>query len=90
VVISGGPTGVEFTGALVELLKLVLGRDYRELAPGLARVVLLEGTDRLLPAFPTRLGRRAREVLERRGVEVITGNSGLPGHPGRRSALKLR
>ena len=73
VVIGGGPTGVEFTGALVELLKLVLGRDYRELAPGLARVVLLEGTDRLLPAFPTRLGRRAREVLERRGVEVITG-----------------
>ena len=73
VVIGGGPTGVEFTGALVELLKLVLGRDYQELPPALARVVLLEGTDRLLPAFPERLGRHARKVLERQGVEVLTG-----------------
>ena len=73
VVIGGGPTGVEFTGALVELLKLVLGRDYQELPPALARVVLLEGTDRLLPAFPERLGRHARKVLERRGVEVLAG-----------------
>jgi NADH dehydrogenase len=73
VVIGGGPTGVELTGALVELLKLVLGRDYQDLPPALARVVLLEGTDRLLPAFPERLGRHARKVLERRGVEVLTG-----------------
>jgi NADH:ubiquinone reductase (H+-translocating) len=73
VVIGGGPTGVEFTGALLELLKLVLGRDYPELGPELAQVVLIEGTDRILPAFPERLGRYARRVLERRGVEVLTG-----------------
>ena len=73
VVIGGGPTGVEFTGALLELLRLVLGRDYPELAPKLARVVLVEGTERILPAFPARLGRYADRVLERRGVEVLTG-----------------
>ena len=73
VVIGGGPTGVEFTGALLELLKLVLGRDYPELPPELARVVLVEGTERILPTFAARLGRYARRVLERRGVEVLTG-----------------
>jgi len=73
VVIGGGPTGVEFTGALVELLALVLGRDYRELEPGLARVTLVEGGERLLPSFPARLGRYAARVLMRRGVEVLTG-----------------
>jgi NADH:ubiquinone reductase (H+-translocating) len=73
VVIGGGPTGIEFTGALLELLRLVLGRDYPELAPELAQVVLIEGTERILPAFSARLGRYARGVLERRGVEVLTG-----------------
>jgi NADH:ubiquinone reductase (H+-translocating) len=48
VVIGGEPTGVEFTGALIELLKLVLGRDYPELPPELARIVLIEGTDRVM------------------------------------------
>jgi NADH dehydrogenase len=72
VVVGAGPTGVEFTGALVELLKLVLGREYRELSPALARVVLVEGTPAVLPPFPTRLGRYARRALERRGVEVLT------------------
>lgn len=73
VVVGAGPTGVEFTGALVELLRLVLGREYPELRPGLARVVLVEGTPAVLPAFSPRLGRYARRALERRGVEVLTG-----------------
>ncbi|MGH2915470.1 MAG: NAD(P)/FAD-dependent oxidoreductase [Solirubrobacteraceae bacterium] len=73
VVVGGGPTGVEFTGALVELLALVLGREYPELPAGLARVVLVEGADQVLPAFGERLGAYARRVLERRGVEVMTG-----------------
>lgn len=72
VIVGGGPTGVEFTGALLELLKLVLGREYRELAPGAARVVLVEGTDRILPTFPAALSRYAQRVLARRGVEVVT------------------
>ncbi|MHB1837331.1 MAG: NAD(P)/FAD-dependent oxidoreductase [Solirubrobacteraceae bacterium] len=72
VVVGGGPTGVEFAGALLELLALVLGRDYPDLAPGMARVILVEGGDRLLAAMPERLGRYAQRVLVRRGVEVIT------------------
>jgi NADH dehydrogenase len=73
VIVGGGPTGVEYAGALVELLRLVLGRDYPDLAPELARIVLAEGMDRLLEAFPERLGRYAERTLRRRGVEVRTG-----------------
>lgn len=73
VVVGGGPTGVEYAGALVELLKLVVGNDYPDLSAGLARIVLVEGLDRLLATFPERLGRYAERVLRRRGVEVRTG-----------------
>lgn len=73
VVVGGGPTGVEYAGALVELLKLVLGQDYPDLSPGLARIVLVEGLDRVLAAFPERLSRYAGRILRRRGVEVRTG-----------------
>ncbi|MGH2871034.1 MAG: NAD(P)/FAD-dependent oxidoreductase, partial [Solirubrobacteraceae bacterium] len=62
--------GVEFAGALLELLALVLGRDYPALAPELGRVVLVEGADRLLPAFPEQLGRYAQRVLTGRGAQV--------------------
>ncbi len=73
VVVGGGPAGVEFTGALVELLRQVLGREYTELPPDSARIVLVEGMDTLLPPFPSRLGHYTRRVLERRGVQVLTG-----------------
>jgi NADH dehydrogenase len=73
VIVGGGPTGVEYAGALGELLNLVLGRDYPQLAPGSARIVLLEGQDRLLGTFPRRLSRYAERVLRRRGVDVRTG-----------------
>jgi len=72
VVVGGGPTGVEFAGALAELKRLV-GREYREFSSAQLRIVLVEGAERLLPAFPEKLGRYARRVLERRGVEVCTG-----------------
>jgi NADH dehydrogenase len=72
VIAGGGPTGVEYAGALGELLKLVLGRDYPTLSPEDARIVLLEGQDRLLGVFAPRLGRYAERVLRRRGVEVRT------------------
>lgn len=72
VTVGGGPTGVEFTGALLELLRLVVGREYPELSPQLPRVVLIEGTSRLLPALTPSLGRYAQRVLEQRGVEVLT------------------
>jgi NADH dehydrogenase len=73
VVAGGGPTGVEYAGALHELLLLVLGRDYGELDPGLARILLVEGKDELLPGFHPRLGRYARQTLAGRGIEIRTG-----------------
>ena len=72
VIVGGGPTGVEYAGALTELLQLVLGDDFPELPPGSARVVLVEGVDRLLPAFHPALGDYAARVLGHRGVEVRT------------------
>lgn len=70
VVVGGGPTGVELAGALAELRRHVLPRDYPELDLASARVMLLEATDRLLAAMPPHLQRKAREQLERLGVEV--------------------
>ena len=73
VIVGAGPTGVEYAGALGELLGLVLGRDFPELEPGSGRIVLVEGADRLLPAFHPRLGAYAERVLCARGAEVRTG-----------------
>jgi len=73
VVVGGGPTGVESSGALSELMEIVAGKDYHQISRAEIRVILVEGTDRLLGAFSVRLGRYARRVLERRGVEVRTG-----------------
>jgi len=73
VVAGGGPTGVEFAGALAELLHLVLGRDYPELRREDARVVLVEGLDRLLGQFAPPLGTYAERTLKDRGIEVRTG-----------------
>ena len=70
VIVGGGPTGVEYAGALAELLEMVLGRDFPELTPGSGRVVLVEGADRLLGAFHPRLGAYAADALGGRGVEV--------------------
>ena len=72
VVAGGGPTGVEFAGALTELLHLVLGRDYPELRTEDARVVLVEGTDRLLGQFSPTLGAYAERTLRDRSIEVRT------------------
>jgi NADH dehydrogenase len=72
VIAGGGPTGVEYAGALAELLGLVLGRDFPELHPGLARIILVEGQDRLLGAFHPKLGTYAAQTLRHRGIEVRT------------------
>ena len=70
VVIGGGPTGVELAGALAELKRHVLPRDYPELDISKARVILLEATGHLLAAMPHGLQRKAHEQLQRLGVEV--------------------
>jgi NADH dehydrogenase len=70
VVIGGGPTGVEMAGAFAELARKVLARDFRDVDPASARVVLVEGGPRILRAFPEGLGQSAREQLESLGVTV--------------------
>ncbi|MBX7161571.1 MAG: NAD(P)/FAD-dependent oxidoreductase [Acidimicrobiia bacterium] len=71
VVVGGGPTGVEFTGALAELFHLVLVSEYHNIAPGRVRIMLIEGSSSLLSAFDDRLGDYAARTLEARGVEVV-------------------
>ncbi len=70
VIVGGGPTGVEYAGALAELFRRVLVHDFPDLDLTRARVVLIEGRDRLLVDFPSPLGVYARERLEKLGVEV--------------------
>jgi NADH dehydrogenase len=73
VVIGGGPTGVELAGTLVEIARHTLRREFRRMDPAEARVVLLEGLDRILPAYPSDLSAKARRQLEDLGAEVRTG-----------------
>lgn len=71
VVVGGGPTGVEFSGALAELVFGPLLKDFPGVRAEDVRIVLLEAGDRLLQGMPPRLGRYAADRLERRHVEVI-------------------
>jgi len=73
VVVGGGPTGVELAGALAEISRQTIARDFRVIDPTRARIVLIEGGARVLAAFPESLSERARRSLERIGVEVRTG-----------------
>jgi NADH dehydrogenase len=72
-VVGGGPTGVEFAGALAELVRRVLPRDYPDLDLDAARIALVEGSAAPLPSFAPKLRRAARQALERKHVEVISG-----------------
>ena len=73
VIIGGGPTGVELAGAIAEISRHTLARDFRHINPSEARVILLEGDPRLLAAFPLDLSESARKQLTDLGVEVRTG-----------------
>jgi len=73
VVVGGGPTGVELAGALAELSRHTLAREYHAFDPRSARVILCEGSDRLLEAYPPELSEKARAQLEGLGVTVWTG-----------------
>ncbi len=70
VIVGAGPTGVEMSGALVELFDRVLPADYPELDLRLARVVLIEAAGAVLPTFGARSQRYAERVLRRRGVDL--------------------
>jgi NADH dehydrogenase len=71
VIVGGGPTGVEFAGALIELVNFVLAKDYPELRVDAARVVLVEAGDRLLTAMPAELQAYTLKKLRRMSVEVL-------------------
>jgi NADH:ubiquinone reductase (H+-translocating) len=75
VVIGGGPTGVETAGAIAELAKKALARDYRRIDPKCARIVLIEATPRILNAFPEDLADNARRSLQKLGVDVRLGKA---------------
>ena len=75
VVVGGGPTGVEMAGAIAEIARLTLVRDFRHIDPRKARVVLLEAGPRLLPALPEDLSDYAGRALCRMDVDVLTGQA---------------
>jgi len=71
-IIGAGPTGVELAGALVEIARHTLRGEFHRIDPRGARIVLLEGSDRVLGAFDPRLSASAQRQLEKLGVEVCT------------------
>ncbi|HUC12546.1 MAG TPA: NAD(P)/FAD-dependent oxidoreductase [Stellaceae bacterium] len=73
VIIGGGPTGVELAGALAELAKAALARDFRRIDPTTSRIVLVEAGPRLLASFPPQLSAVAAKALQGLGVEVRLG-----------------
>jgi NADH dehydrogenase len=73
VIIGGGPTGVEMAGALAEISRQALSREFDRIDPTHARIILIEGASRVLPTYPEDLSAKARQQLERLGVDVWTG-----------------
>lgn len=74
VIVGGGPTGVEMAGAIAEIAKFTLAKDFRHIDPTKARIILVEGSDRVLGGFTEDLSASAKEQLEELGVEVMCGH----------------
>lgn len=73
-IVGGGPTGVELAGAIAELARFGMEKEFRNFDPADARVILVQSAPRLLPAFPEALSAVARRALEKLGVEVQVGS----------------
>jgi NADH dehydrogenase FAD-containing subunit/uncharacterized membrane protein YphA (DoxX/SURF4 family) len=73
-IVGGGPTGVELAGAIAELARFGLEKDFRAFDPAQARVILVQAGPRLLPTFPERLAQIAQRSLEHLGVEIRLGS----------------
>ena len=73
VIVGGGPTGVELAGAIAEIARYTLAKDFRHIDPSSARVILVEGDPRVLASFPEDLQISAMQQLSDLGVEVRTG-----------------
>jgi NADH:ubiquinone reductase (H+-translocating) len=72
VVIGGGPTGVELAGAISDIAQLYMRNDFRHINPAKSRVLLLDGGQRILAAYPADLSAKAEATLDQLGVEVHT------------------
>jgi NADH dehydrogenase/putative oxidoreductase len=70
-IVGGGPTGVELAGAIAELARFGMDKEFRTFDPAASRVILVQSGPRLLPAFPEPLAAIARRSLEKLGVEVL-------------------
>jgi NADH dehydrogenase len=70
IIVGGGPTGVELAGAIADLARHAIRRDFRHIDTTRTRVVLVEAGPRLLPQFPDKLSDKSSRALERMGVEV--------------------
>lgn len=73
VVIGGGPTGMEMAGAIAEIARYTLEKDFRHIDPASARVILVEGDPRIISAFPEDLSASAMKQLKQLGVDVRVG-----------------
>ncbi|HEY4313093.1 MAG TPA: NAD(P)/FAD-dependent oxidoreductase [Pirellulales bacterium] len=73
VIVGGGPTGVELAGAVAELARYTLRNNFRHFDPASARIILVEGADRVLPTYQSSLSAKAALSLEHLGVTVRTG-----------------
>jgi NADH:ubiquinone reductase (H+-translocating) len=81
VIVGGGPTGVEFSGSLVELVRYVLAKDYPELSITECRVMLVEASDTILVSQPENLRKYAVDRLRRMGVEVLLNTKVIDAAP---------
>ncbi|MBL0208716.1 MAG: NAD(P)/FAD-dependent oxidoreductase [Propionivibrio sp.] len=73
-IVGGGPTGVELAGAIAELARFGMEKEFRNFDPAHARVILVQSAPRLLPAFPEKLAAIAQRSLEQLGVDVRIGS----------------
>jgi NADH dehydrogenase FAD-containing subunit len=74
ILVGAGPTGVEMAGAIAVLVRQTLRSEFRRIDPGSARIILIDASDRILRAFAEPLSARAKQQLERLGVEVRLGH----------------
>ncbi len=82
VIIGGGPTGVELAGAISDIAKLYMAKDFRHIDPRKAQVLILEGSPNILSAYPKDLQQSARKQLEELGVKIRTGAHVTDVQPG--------
>jgi NADH dehydrogenase len=73
-IVGGGPPGVELAGAIGEMTRFTLAKDFRSIDAKLARIMLIEASPRILPMFSQHLAGRAARYLESLGVQIWTGS----------------